>query len=296
MLGNKIDLLIMGSSRPQLLKYTIDSFTKFVDFPSDIVFRRLFHEDIIFEKRSLISRLFARRAGCDIFHHQPAVGLSISMTEMFKEISSKYVFYLQDDWEFERTIDIDRIVWTMDRHPEINLVFFSHQKTDKYHDFSGYKFKNKEMDFDGLKLCTYNAWPFLPGIWRMDVIKKYWYDIRIDRPEGYFTNLFGTPEQRDSNEYCLKNIGSFYYGNMGDYRYTRHIGGTWRMAKWQRDENGQPTGDPGYDLLGLKQRAPWLNEMETRPLYSTSKISNKVRKRLRVEKIPKEMIKKFIKE
>jgi nitrate reductase alpha subunit len=125
----------------------------------------------------------------------------------------------------------------------------------------------------------------------MSVIKQRWKDIGLGRPEGYFTNLFGNVKERESNDFCLKNLGTFFYGHYGDYRYTRHIGTTWRMAEWQR-VNGKPGGSPHWDLISLKQRAPWLPEIEARPVNPVELTKDAKEE---IKKHPKKLVEKFVK-
>jgi hypothetical protein len=285
----KIDLLVMGSSRPQLITYTMNSFCRWVmDLADGVDFRILLHEDVIFRNQSDKTIEYANASGFLIVEHDPYVGLADAMTHMFSLIESPYLFYLQDDWEFERPIDIERVLWTMDKHPHINCVTFSHHRNVH----PDVEFKSTEYDFDGQKLCSNNMWPFLPGVWRTDFIRDRWQNIRKIKPEAYFTSLLGTKELRLNSAYCYSNIGSYFYGAMGEYRWVRHIGGTWRMADWRR-KNGDPTGEQHYDLITLsKNRAPWLPEIEARPVNPKSHLDEGFRCELK--KYPKELVEKFI--
>jgi len=256
-----IDVLIMGSSRPQLLEHTIDSFKKYVGDLSNRKLKYMLHEDFVFYGQSTMSLGIADTKGFDVIvKHEPKIGLGRAMDYMFKNhIKSKYFVYLQDDWEFERPIELDRIIWTMEQYPQINLVFFSHYKNVRP------EVNSKEYDFNGLKLCSYNGWSFNCGVWRRSIIDKKW-GVREVRPEGYFTNQFGTHEQRQDPQYCYDNIGAYYYGGMGEPRYTRHLGSTWRMADW-RLENGKPSGKRHWELIDFSEhRAPWLGDLKKRPL------------------------------
>jgi hypothetical protein len=275
-----IDLLITGSSRPQLLKYTFNSFDRFVGKLTNKKIRKLFHEDFVFPEESKKSIEIAKNKKIDLIKSSdPKIGLGRALDYMINNVipkDKKYLFYLQDDWEFERPIELDRILWTMENNPEINLVLFSHYRNVR----PDFEFKSEEYNFDGLKLCSYNAWSFVPGIWRMSKVREKW-ACREIRPEGHFTNQFGTHEQRLDKEYSYKNIGAFYYGGMGEYRYVRHLGSTWRMADW-RLKNGKPSGKRHWEIMSLfRDRSPWLHNLEERPLNKDIQLEDEWKEKIK---------------
>ncbi len=269
----KIDVMIMGSSRPQLLKYTVESFRKNVVDISNSTFKYYLHEDFVFEKQSRKSIRYALDSGIFPVESFPKVGVGRAMDFMFhKYIKSDYLFYLQDDWEFERPVELDRLLFTMKRYPAINCVTFNKYRNMKPgHHQSG--FADKDYYFDGMPMTIYPGWQFLPGIWRMSKVREKW-RVRENRPEGYYQNAFGTHEQRSNRKFCEKNIGAYMYGPIGDYRYVRHIGSTWRMAEWQL-KNGRPVGGlKHWDFQSVERdRAPWLPDLQKRPMNPDVKLT-----------------------
>ena len=184
-------------------------------------------------------------------YNVPAIGLGNTLDHYINNLNSKYVLYLQEDWEFERPIDIDEITWTMDQNPYINLIFFNKIRNSGIIN----KQEQREVDYDGFKCCVYHGWSFFPGIWRLDFVKKHW--VKRDlKPEGGFTNQFGNHHKRTDVGYCRKTIGAYIYGRVGEYRYVRHLGNNWRMAEW-RLENGQPGGRHSEDM-DKPYMAPWV--------------------------------------
>ena len=269
-----IDLMIFGSSRPRLLEYTYQSFKRLIEIPSqNTVIHKKMHEDYVFGDESVKSIEYAESRGFNVTVSKPFIGLGNGMKNMIlNKTESKYIFYLQDDWEFERFIDIDRILWTMDKYPKIHCITFN-----KYRNMKPTEFEDREYDFDGQKMCIYNGWQFLPGIWRTSFIQPLWklHGTRKERPEGYWQNILGSHEQRLSHKWLEETVGAYMYGGMGEYRYVRHIGGTWRMAEWRRkDTNGLPSGEVHWDFMNIdRDRAPWLNPLEKRPMNGKVKIS-----------------------
>lgn len=258
-----IDVLITGSSRPFLIGYTFDAFEEKVKLTTGGQKRYLLHEDAVFPKKSLevISWAKTFKEFSIVEMAVPKLGLGKVLDKMLPLIQTDYMFYLQDDWEFERFVDLGQILWVMDRNPEINLIAFG--KFRNLGTING--FDQEEFNFNGLRLCLINSWTFVPGVWRMSFVRKMW-ESRDHRPEGYFTNKLGTRSQRTNKKYCIENLGAYLYGSRGDYRYIRHIGDSWRMADWQLKE-GKPSG--GIECTFVDEvmfRAPWLDPMPDRPI------------------------------
>lgn len=251
-----LTVLIMGSSRPELWPIMWESFEK-------MCFSRrkkyvIVHEDVVIPEQSskvgkYVNLLMREKKVREYHESNPKVGLGPAMDVMFKNfVKTKYMFYIQEDWEFERPIDIDEILFAMDMEPKLNLVFFN-----KYKNFPTLNgLSQEEVCHTGMWTCLFHGWTFLPGIWRMDFVKKHWRTREV-RPEGYFTQAF---EGRDDNEWCKENLGAYIYGKQNDWRYVRHLGDSWRMADW-RLENGQPGGMIEPSKYSKAFKAPWLPEI-----------------------------------
>lgn len=254
-----LQVVFFGSSRPQLLPYVIPAFKKYCHIEQD--HEVLFHEDFVYPKISIetISYLH-NHPEIKVHRHNPNIGLGRAMDYMFKEhINAKYMLYMQDDWEFERPVEIDRLTWLMDRNPHINLILFNKYKN--YDVING--FKQKQYTFDNVDLCLYKAWSFIPGLWRMNHAMKYW-KVRETRPEGYFIRQFGKPYELENPEYTKEKIGAYLLGKSQDPKIVRHLGHTYRMAEW-RHEQGLPGGNIEFAKNDKKLRAPWLPEEPKRP-------------------------------
>lgn len=259
-----IDLLIMGSSRPQLWGYMWDSFQDYVHWRNP--YTVFMHEDFIYPEKSEAALSLASNfiKNLDSHYHDPPIGLGPAMDYMFRwineiKVDTKYIFYMQDDWEFERPIDVEQLVWIMERNPDINCIFFN-----KYPNFPTLNgIEQPQCTVDNVDMCLYHSWTFLPGIWRMSHVRKYW-RVRKERPEGYFTNAFGTHEQRSDHNYAIKNLGVYMLGKQNDPRYVRHLGDDWRMAEW-RMKDGKPGGSYDPEVMDDPYRAKWLPSLEDRP-------------------------------
>lgn len=256
-----IDIIVTASSRPELIPYCINSFKR------KLITRRptrwILHEDFVFPKESEKVIKWASECGVfsNIYHHSPAISLGSTITFLLSKIKSKFIFYLQEDWELERPVDLDQILWVMQQHSNINVVTLN-----KYKNLGSYGgFPSNEFNYKGLRLCGYNKWSFIPGVWRIDKFRKHWKHTDV-RPEGMFNNSLG--KIMDPN-LCAERLGAFFYGPAGDPRYVRHLGNNWRMAAW-RLEDGKPTGVP-YSDGPEKNKAPWVPDVE-RPIYDGRKL------------------------
>lgn len=254
-----LEIFITSSSRPQLWPYFWESFKKMCIIRQP--YRVTVHEDFVYSDRSVktikyLEHLKSKGEIQVIDQDAPAKGLGWTLDYYIKNrFKSNYVFYMQEDWEFERPIDIDQITFTMDKHPKINLIFFNKIRNSGVIN----KQEQKEYTYDRLKCCLYHGWAFLPGIWRLPFVRKHW-QYSSYKPEGNFTNSFGNHDQRSSVAYCEKNIGAYIYGPQGDSRYVRHLGNDWRMAQWRLEGQGKH-GKPGgrHDkAMDVPYMAPWL--------------------------------------
>ena len=195
-----LDVCIFGSSRPKLIPFMWESFNRMVIFRGKK--RILWNEDFVFPNESKKSVEIINKYNVNLYCRNPKIGLGKSMDEIFKHVKSKYIFYLQEDWIFERPIDLDQILWVMDENPKINCIFFHKINITG----SVNKIPQTEFIYSGLPMCIYPGWAFLPGIWRMDKVRKHWKSSE-HRPEGFFGNQLGTNEQKSNIEYLKKNIG-----------------------------------------------------------------------------------------
>jgi hypothetical protein len=257
-----LTILITGSSRPHLWPYFWESFKKMCIIRQP--YRVIVHEDSVsnYHDRSAkviryVNHLKSKGEIQQIDQTTPAKGLGWVLNHYIKKIlNTKYVFYMQEDWEFERPIDIDQITHTMDAHNNMNLVFFNKIRNSGVIN----KAEQREYTYDGMKVCLYHGWAFLPGIWRLPFVRKHWTSTSF-KPEGHFTNSFGTHDQRMSVDYCHKNMGAYIYGPQADARYIRHLGNDWRMAQWRLEGSGR--GHPGgrHDVaMDVPYMAPWLKK------------------------------------
>jgi len=249
-----LDVLITGSSRPLLWPLFWESYKKMciIRAPHKVTV----HEDFVFPAESqkvmnYVKELQATGEIDTLDYDKPPMGLGRSMTPyIMSNLKSKYLFYIQEDWMFLRPIDIDHIMWVMDQNPKINLIFFNKIRNDP----SINHLKQPEYTFSGMEMCLYHGWCFLPGIWRLDFVRKRW-QTSTYKPEGHFIN--SAFPGRSDERYCVNQIGVYIYGKSNEYNYIRHLGNDWRMAQWQL-KNGKPGGSHNSETMDKNYQAPWV--------------------------------------
>ena len=269
-----LDVVIFGSSRPQLVPYMWKAFNKYCHFRGNR--RVIVHEDFVIPEQSERSmdiwhELERNGEIQEVHHHDRAIGLGFAMDAILKQrVKSKYMLYLQEDWLFEIPIDLDRLIFCMEESEKeenkVNLIVFN--KIKNTGSLSG--ISQPQGEFPGnVSLCLYASWSFMCGLWKMPFIMKYLNrsQIRRERPEGFVSNIFGSHEERSSNEYCKKNIGAYLYGKTGDWRVCRHLGNDLRCASWRIREDGTPGGCNDYERMDYPYMAPWVELDTSIPTY-----------------------------
>lgn len=240
-----MDVIVTASSRPECLERTMTAFLKRMEYSGK--FKFYIHEDFVFRRHSERSLKFIEKSGlfeCVHLHLRP-IGLGKAIVQLFEHVKTDFMFYLQDDWEFERQVPLDDIVKVMENYPDINQIVFNKYKT--YGVINSWHFDERRVhplrSSRTYTICVNNNWQLLPSVWRTEWMKKRYklYGKREKKPEGNFTNSLGTKQQRQSKRFCERHIGSYIWGPIKDPRYVLHLGDELRMAAW-RLEDGKPGG------------------------------------------------------
>lgn len=260
----KLDVVIVASSRLTQLKYTIDKFLKFAHFYGD--FRFILHEDFVFPKESEKVIIWAE-AQKDIFNkkdihwHNPPIGLIDVTSYVLKLVETPFFFNLQDDWVFERPIEVDRILRLMEKINDLNLIVFAKHKIPKVK--SGVKlheFTFPKVD-KGIVLTQYYTWSFIPAIWRTNfsrpICLRAMKTNKKRTAPARMTNTVRPAKMKYDVDYLRKHMGAFFYGGHGEWRWVRHIGEDARMEEW-RLKNGKPGSEGIHQETNIMHLAPWI--------------------------------------
>jgi hypothetical protein len=241
----KLSIGINGSSRPFLFSKTLKSFNSMVHIRNDVPV--IYYEDFVFPKDSNESIKYAKEnlRNLHVINGKKK-NFGVAIDNVVRSVKSKYMLYIQDDWEFERPIDIDQLIWVMDRNPQINQIMFFKRNVTKFLELHGERILPDEQIqccFDGVHMCLTNLkWTFIPSIWRMGYARKYW-KLYTKKPEPNFKrSLPGKAE----------DIGCYILGSHGDFRHVRHLGDDYAMEKMT---NNKPVK---CEVQNTEGKAPWV--------------------------------------
>jgi len=241
-MDKNITVLWTSSSRPELLQHSFNYFNDYVISSEKI--KHVLHEDYVYPDQSKQVVNWAKSVGMEVLENDPPIGLGKTTELMLPKIKTRYLFYMQDDWIFERPVDLDQVIWVMDNHPKINLIHFNKYKNNKKID----GFVQEEYHYNNIPLLIYHSWVFLPGVWRTGFVWEKWKSrgTRDRKPVAYFTHGLGTQQQRRGPNcyiYLVNNVGAYIWNKKFEGRYVRHIGEANRVEAWRRD-----AGKPGVEV------------------------------------------------
>lgn len=251
---NKLDIVIMSSSRPELLPYCIKSIRRFIISQSQNTdFRIIVHEDFVDRDKSIEVVKWCSNEVDIIVTCDPNKGMALGLYNILNNyVESEYILKMEDDWEFERTgIDIDRILWTMSKN-DIWSIIFNKKRNSQYR---GDHFE-KEFVFNGMKLLLCDSWRVTPSIWKTSVAREKWGKWNGHLAVGKFLKSFGEHDERRNIEHSKKNVRSYYYGDLKEERWVRHIGNTW-IARPTR-KTSKSGGCIEWDITSFQYKPPWL--------------------------------------
>jgi hypothetical protein len=101
-----VDILITSASRPKSLKSEIIAFKEHIKFNGN--FRFHLHEDVVPEMEEESKELvnWAKKSGYfeTIYVDNPRIGRGFALNKLKKHANSKYMFYLEEDWDFIKDV------------------------------------------------------------------------------------------------------------------------------------------------------------------------------------------------
>lgn len=223
-----MDVLITSASRPKNLKSEIVCFLKHVKYSGEFNFH--LHEDVVpgMESQSGELSSWARDSGIftTVYASNPRIGRGRALNKLRQHANSKYVWYLEDDWDFIEDVDLDSILEMMDKHGHINQVAFFYLNIDRVKKPGGPdgldEYIYARRTFDGHIMFVAERWGWCPAIWRKDfVVQTNNWQFESQKANKHFNYKFkhkayGAREECGLNEWnpewLAKNIGAYYYG------------------------------------------------------------------------------------
>lgn len=227
-----VDILIISSSRPDVLYYCLKSFDeKLINCRK----RYFINEDVVnTHKSSEIEQVLDRLGLCASIHRndQPC-GPFKAILNFSLHCTSPYIFIIEDDWELEDDIMVDRLFLLMNKYKNINEIIL--------------RYKDKEAnggliisDFD-YNLVLYTTPLASPGLWRAERLRKSLkdkqvHDLIFNTPfqqlriptvfPNYYKNINKIPKGPDQINWLTNHIGA--YAIKTPHNQVRHLGGTWK--------------------------------------------------------------------
>ena len=238
------DVIITSSSRPELLELTLKYFEIYIHFYGN--FRFILNEDFVLKDESKKLIEWAKNS-CyfkdeDIYSNDPPLGLDKSLISLIEKVNTPFCLYLQDDWVFERPIELDKAMYIMEHLNNVNNILFYKSTIPEMKD--GVRHREYYFTQFPQHLTLSYSWELMPGLWRTEFIKEKIYEAMKDKKRrtapAKITHCLRPSEKRDDPDYLYDNMGVFYWGSWGEPRYCRHIGENARMESWRMTEDGKP--------------------------------------------------------
>lgn len=234
-----LDVFITSASRPLLLRRTLESFLDKVIFSG--TFRFFVNEDYVAPNESTVC-VGLLGEFLDNYHlkcNNPPIGLSGAFSYFSKYFSSPYMFYLQDDWELIRPLNLDSVLSMIHSWSDIMSIAqlrFNKRRTMEYKGEGENIWHKEEVWLGEERLTTSDSVYLNPALWDMEFFRPF---LAID-----FT---GKPHQRPFiwklNEHIRaafsikkgnktefsRTVGTYIYGGVGEEPYFKHLGKDDRM-------------------------------------------------------------------
>jgi hypothetical protein len=215
---DRIDILITSASRPNSLRSEVKAFKKHVKFSGQMNFH--LHEDRVPKMEGESERLieWARRKPSyftTVYLSHPRIGRGPALNLLRKHAKSKYIFYMEEDFDFIRDVDLDELIRLMDKYTTINQIAFPwrvrtvHAKPGGPH---GDDFVYQERTFDDHVMHIPDRWTWQPALWRRSWVMPHW-NFAARRSNKMFNRKFkqGCGPLEWSAEWLEKTYGAYFY-------------------------------------------------------------------------------------
>ncbi len=226
-----VTVLIISSSRPEVLRYCLKSFNEKLLNCKKTYF---INEDVVDKnKTQQIEQI------CDelqltytINRNTKPKGPCKAIMDFAKQYEGKYFFIVEDDWELEDEIRVPDLYNIMDKYESVNEIILKYKN----------KVVNKTVYIDDFGYNLYLSETPLasPGLWRTSLLKKSYknktiHDIVNDKPFHMLRIPVLFPEFYSKNEklsgdakinWLLKDIGAYIIKSQ--HLQIRHLGNTWK--------------------------------------------------------------------
>lgn len=213
-MSHEVCLICFTDGRGQYLRRTLESFTRMVKGP---ITCRFLHNDAGVEP---YKQYLMQEWGKDfdvMFHHTNRMGFCWSVKDAWSKIPLKcdYVFHLEDDFVFNRELDLAEMIDVMEENPHLIQIALLRQPWNSDEQAAGGIWQQRPQDYTQKSKWFEHRIVFTtnPCLYRRSLTNRDW--PLVEHCEGIFTHqLFNSdPELR-----------SAFWGQMGDPPYVEHIG------------------------------------------------------------------------
>ena len=237
--SKQIDIMMFGASRPEIFEKTIISFKNHVKFSGTLYF---YIDDGDFDHDNALKvQEIAKQHNFDGIVINKTGSYGYAITNSFnKYLKSKYVFFLEDDWECIQDIDLDFFWDCLEQNQQINQIRFNRHEnhdTNYYRDFNKEYF-NKHLDMLPYRITinvNQNEYPFIgslhwyfnPAIWRTNFIIQHWKGFYRNIHHAFNNHLIYKITQsynRPSPSAYVHQLGLVTYGDVDHPPFFKDIG------------------------------------------------------------------------
>ena len=237
-----VDVIVPSTSRPDLLKQTLESFKDHVKFNGRL---RFFLEEANMGVRetdpTISAEMISRTAECvRIADRHGFTGVNVedvgsyswALTKaMDRWITSPYMFNLEDDWLCIRDIPLDLAVDAMEQN-EINQIRFNKRDTMPSKNEGAWIKVTRKLAVNGQEYIFTGSdhWYFNPALWRMEWIRPRW-EARQANAHWYLNNHAYGPlmreykfETRPGPDFYADVLRFYIWGGIDEKAFFRHLG------------------------------------------------------------------------
>jgi len=217
-----IQIMIDSASRPFLLKQSVPTIIEHLKYSGKLVY--ILHEAELYKELSAECVHWAKYSKFfDRIEKNKPIGQGMSIGNVLKPCNTKYFIHWEDDHIALRDVPLDDIIKVMEENEDVNQIAFNKRGTMG----SVADWPKKEVERSGFKLTTSPHWRYTAAIWRTSFIKQRWVDFpNSDNSHWQINKVLKRPHKtRPDANWIIDNLGTYYWGPIGEPPYIKSIGG-----------------------------------------------------------------------
>lgn len=207
----EVTVVLTSCNRYDLLEQTIDSFLAYNTYTNIKDFFVI--EDFYYNQN--INRLIIKYPSIKFIINDQRIGQIKSIDKIYKNINTKYIFHMEDDWLFYRSGFIEESVEFLEKSENMNIIQLWLRER---HDTNGHPVVGNLLSLNYVN--EWHGFSFNPGLKRLSdykILSSYEKAVQDYKSKYYFPN---NPESIIGIIY--KNLG--YRAAISEKGFLRHIG------------------------------------------------------------------------